>query len=369
MDERKVYNIGIEIVNDVSGLIKMEEIWHDLERNSDIYPFNTFEWIINWWKYFGYGKKLWVLLIHDGQLPIGIAPFMVTFGEKGLPVRRIKFIGSNNSDYLDFVVRRGYESQFYANLVSFLERKINPFTVLDLEHLPERSEIFPFIMGSSLYYDYDVQDICPYIELPSDWDEYIGSLDGKFRRNLNYETRRFFKDYNGIFSYIADADMLDTSMDRLIELHQERWRKRHMPGAFYSKKIRDFHKDVAHAMLLKGALSLYELKNGEKIVSSLLSYHIGRKRYYYISGYDLEYSKRSVGTITLGLAVKSSIEDGDEIFDFLRGDEEYKKNWTSLKKKNMRLVASYPSIAGKLYSYYIIAENKLVRKIKDRFSE
>lgn len=369
MDERKVYNIRIEVIKDAASLIRMEEVWHDLEKSSDIYPFNTFEWVINWWKYFGYGKRLWVLLIYDGQLPIGIAPFMITFGEWGLPIRRIKFIGSNNSDYLDFIVRRGYESQFYTNLVRFLERKINPFTVLDLEHLPEKSEVFPFIMGSCLYYDYDVQDICPYIELPSNWDEYIETLDGKFRRNLNYETRRFFKDYDGTFSSVTDVDVLDSSMDKLIELHQKRWRKKRMPGAFYSKRIRNFHKDVARAMLLKGALSLFELKDRAKVVSSLLSYHIGGKRYYYISGYDLDYSKRSVGTVILGLAIKFSIEAGDDTFDFLRGDEEYKKNWTSLKKKNMRLVAANKSIAGKLFSYYIIAENKLVKKIKDRFSE
>ncbi|AIS51433.1 cellulose biosynthesis protein CelD [Thermoanaerobacter kivui] len=369
MDERKVSNVIINVITGVSELLDIEDIWHELETVSDIYPFNTFEWVLNWWKYFGYGKKLWILVIYEESTPIGIAPFMITYFEKGLLAKRIKFIGSNNSDYLDFIVRRGYENQFYTSLVSFLERHIDAFTVLDLEHIPEKSEFFPFIMGSNLYYDYDVEDICPYVELPQSWEEYLNSLEGKFRRNLNYETRRFFKEYDGMFSCVKDIDGLDEAMDNLIVLHQRRWRERHMPGAFYSKRMREFHKDVARAMLLKGALSLFELKDGRKTVASLLSYHVGGKRYYYISGYDLDYSKRSVGTITLGLAIKQSIEEGDSVFDFLRGDERYKKNWNSLKKKNMRFVAAKPSIAGKLFCYYIIAENKIIKKIKDRFSE
>lgn len=369
MDERKILDIEIKIITNVRALLSIEDIWHDLEENSKMYPFNTFEWVINWWKYFGYGKKLWVLLIMDDYRPIGIAPFMITFGEMGLPIRRIKFIGSNNSDYLDFIVRYGCEDVFYQSLIKYLELRINQFTVLDLEHIPEDCNIYPYIIGSNLYYDYDVQDVCPYIELPDTWDEYLASLDGKFRRNIKYEIKRFFKQCDANFLCVSDENDIDNSMDRLIELHQKRWRKRHMPGAFYSKRLRSFHKDVAYDMLERGILSLFELKDKDKIVSSLLSYHIGGRRYYYISGYDLDYSRLSVGSVTLGLSIKRSIEVGDEIYDFLRGDESYKTNWTKLKKRNMRLVASYPSVAGKFYLYYIIAQNKLINKIKSRFSE
>ncbi|AEM77775.1 GNAT family N-acetyltransferase [Thermoanaerobacter wiegelii] len=368
MDERKVSNVIFEKITNVSELLDIEDIWHELENVAEIYPFNTFEWVLNWWKHFGYGKKMLVLLVYEENMPIGIAPFMITYFEKGLLVKRIKFIGSNNSDYLDFIVRKGHENEFYTSLVNFLERYIDAFTVLDLEHIPEKSEFFPYIMGSNLYYDYDVQDVCPYVELPQSWEEYLNSLDGKFRRNLNYEIRRFFKEYDGSFSMVKDIESIDRAMDNLIVLHQRRWRQRHMPGAFYSKRIREFHKDVAKDMLSKGELSLFELKDGGKTVASLLSYHVGGKRYYYISGYDLDYSKRSVGTITLGLAIKQSIEEGDRIFDFLRGDEEYKKNWTSSKKRNMRFVAARPTMAGKFFCYYIIAENKIIKKIKDRFS-
>ncbi|MGB9809054.1 MAG: GNAT family N-acetyltransferase [Caldanaerobacter sp.] len=369
MDERKVSHVTIERINNVSGLLEIEDIWHELEEEAKVYPFNSFEWVLNWWKYFGHGKSLEIIVVYEGSKPIGIAPFMITYFEKGLFAKRIKFIGSANSDYLDFVVRQGYEKQFYTAIVDFLEKKIDSLTVLDLEHIPENSEFFPYVMGSNLYYDYDVQDVCPYIKLPDTWEEYLESLEGKFRRNLNYEIRRFFKDYDASFTVVKDYDMVGKAMDTLIELHQKRWRKRHMPGVFYSKRIRDFHKDVAKDMFLKGELSLFELKDGAKTVASLLTYHIGNVRYYYIGGYDIEYGKRSVGNITLGLSIKQSIEEGDEIFDFLRGDEEYKKNWTSLKKRNMRFVASRSTFTGKLLCKYVMLENQIVKKIKDRFTQ
>lgn len=370
MDERKILNIEIKIVTNVNALLSIEDIWHDLEANSKmVYPFNTFEWVINWWKYFGYGKKMWILIVVDDDGPIGIAPFMMTYGEMGLPIRRIKFIGSNNSDYLDFLVRAGCENIFYTSLVKYLEIMINPFTVLDLEHIPDDSDIFPYIIDSKLYYDYDIEDICPYIKLPSTWDDYLSILEGKFRRNLRYEIKRFFKEFKGSFMSVFDKNKINESMDKLIKLHQERWRKKHMPGAFYSNRIKNFHKDVAYDMLKRGIVTLFELKDNTKIVADLLCYHVNRRRYYYISGYDLQYSKYSVGTVALGLAIDRSIEVGDEVFDFLRGDEKYKSDWTKLKKRNLRFVASYPSMVGKLYLYYIIAQNKLINKIKNRFSE
>ena len=368
MDERKISHMTVERITNISGLLEIEDIWHELEEEGKVYPFNTFEWVLNWWKYFGHGKNLEIIVVYEGTMPIGIAPFMITYFEKGLFAKRIKFIGSTNSDYLDFIVRSGYEKQFYTAIVDFLEKRIDSLTVLDLEHIPEDSEFFPYIMGSNLYYDYEVQDICPYIELPDTWEEYLEGLEGKFRRNLNYEVRRFFKEYDASFYVVKDFELVDRAMDTLINLHQKRWRQKHMPGVFYSKRIRDFHKDVAKDMFLKGELSLFELKDGVKTVVSLLSYHVGGIRYYYISGYDIEYSKRSVGNITVGLAIKHSIEEGDRVFDFLRGDEEYKRNWTSLKKRNMRFVASKPTFLGKLLCKWVIVENGIIKKIKDRFN-
>ncbi|HBT49062.1 MAG TPA: cellulose biosynthesis protein, partial [Caldanaerobacter subterraneus] len=75
-----------------------------------------------------------------------------------------------------------------------------------------------------------------------------------------------------------------------------------------------------------------------------------------------------VGNIAVGLAIKHSIEEGDRVFDFLRGDEEYKRNWTSLKKRNMRFVASKPTFLGKLLCKCVIVENGIIKKIKDRFN-
>ncbi|MGB9678837.1 MAG: GNAT family N-acetyltransferase [Thermoanaerobacteraceae bacterium] len=368
MDERQVSEVNVVIVKDLKGLLMLKEEWKDIEKSSEIYPFNTFEWVTNWWEFFGINKKLWILNFYKGDFLIGIAPFMITYGEMGLLAKRIKFIGSNNSDYLDFIVREGYESIFYKSLFNFLENKMDIFTVLDLEHIPESSKLFSFLTDNKLDYKYDVQDICPYVMLPESWDIYINSLNGKFRRNLNYETKRFFKDYDGTFSNVTDIKNLNYSMDKLIELHQARWKKKHMPGVFYSNKVRKFHKKVAKDMLLNRRLSLFELKDKDKVVSSLLSYHVNKKRYYYISGYDLDYDKRSVGTIMVGLAIKKSIEEGDEIFDFLRGDEDYKKNWTLSKKRNIRFIAANSNTLGRFYINYILSENKIIKKIKSKFN-
>ena len=62
-------------------------------------------------------------------------------------------------------------------------------------------------------------------------------------------------------------------------------------------------------------------------VAALYGFFYQRVFYFYQSGYDPRYRKHSVGLVTMGLAIKSAIEDGAEEYDMLHGDESYKFQW------------------------------------------
>ena len=58
--------------------------------------------------------------------------------------------------------------------------------------------------------------------------------------------------------------------------------------------------------------------------------------YYYLSGYDPDLEKISIGNTLVAHAVDEAIRDGAKVFDFLRGAEEYKYAWGAKDRMNRR---------------------------------
>src|SRR5204862_2967898 len=111
-----------------------------------------------------------------------------------------------------------------------------------------------------------------------------------FRKKLRYYQRSLdctFED--------ATAENLDTFLDALFELHAARWQQRGMPGMLADDVIQRFHREVIPRMLAAGALRMYAIHVGERIVAVYYGFAHGGTAYYYLSGYDPELEKLSIG--------------------------------------------------------------------------
>jgi CelD/BcsL family acetyltransferase involved in cellulose biosynthesis len=70
--------------------------------------------------------------------------------------------------------------------------------------------------------------------------------------------------------------------------------------------------------------------------------------YFYQSGFDAAYGKESVGLVSMGLSIKSAIEEGAEEFDLLHGDEEYKSHWSRQSRELCQLELYPPGGMGSI---------------------
>lgn len=57
-----------------------------------------------------------------------------------------------------------------------------------------------------------------------------------------------------------------------------------------------------------------------------------RRAYGYITGYNSEYSKLSPGRVMMAHSIKKAIDNHFQIYDFLRGNEEYKFSFFGAQK-------------------------------------
>jgi CelD/BcsL family acetyltransferase involved in cellulose biosynthesis len=95
------------------------------------------------------------------------------------------------------------------------------------------------------------------------------------------------------------------------------------------------------------------LKVDDKIVGYRYGFLYKQRFYDWNTSFDPAYFQYSPGKILVGEAIRSSIENRIEEFDFLRGDEEYKLKWTELSRAIYELFYFANSALGSiLASYY-----------------
>lgn len=346
--------------NDLDGL---REEWDDLlSRSRSASIFQTWEWITVSWQYFGQRKRLLVLCVRDGERLVGLAPLELTSMYLS-PLRRLQFIGTGVSDYLDFVLDADSEDAVLAAIDSWLADNHECWDLLDLQNIPENSSTKRPWNGSRLRRELLRQEICPYLPLPESWDEMHSSFGKKMRYNLGYYERLMKRNFNVHLDALS-AHELDEGMSAFFHLHTQRWRKRFLPGMLTGERKQKFHRDIAWLAHKKGWLRLHGLRLDGKLQSILYCFTFNDRGYYYLGGFEPELSKYSPGTVLTGYAIRDAIERGCTEFDFLRGNEPYKSRWTQHGRTNFRLVVKKETSRSRIAAAVCRLEQRIEHRVK-----
>ena len=333
-----------EDVRRASGLTALEAEWRALAASCPAATvFQTFEWNAAWWKHFGRvpGRALRVITFRDsaGAL-VGLAPLMTSFWY-ATPLRRLSFLGTGTSDYLDVLAQPGREPEVIQSLYRYLETT-RGWQIADFQQLREGSLLRQHAPppDSSLTALDVPGEACPYLALPGAWDMLLQGLGKKTRANIGYYDRGLQKVYAVEADPVRDPDALDDEMSRLFELHQRRWNQRWLPGVFGGRRVQAFHRDAARRLLERGWLRLFSLKLDGMTQASLYCFAFGDRMCYYQGGFEPTLSRLSLGTVLTARAMQTAIGEGREVFDFLRGDEPYKAKWTGASRTNLRRIVT-----------------------------
>jgi len=334
--------VQVADVRRAAGLAALEPEWQRLAsvcRTATV--FQTWEWNAAWWRHFGRtpGRRLRLVTFrdHDGTL-VGLAPLMTSFWY-GTALRRLSFLGTGTSDYLDVVAAPGREEAVSDGLYAYLEH-VGGWQIADFQQLREggcfRARRPP--EGVALA-SFDVPgEACPYLALPFAWDMLLQGLGKKTRTNIGYYDRALHKVYAVEVAPVTDEAELDDELTRLFELHQRRWNQRWLPGVFGGGRVQAFHRDVARRLLGQGWLRLFSLRLDGLTQASLYCFAYGDRLCYYQGGFEPTLARLSLGTVLTARAIQSAIGEGRQVFDFLRGDEPYKAKWTGAARINARRI-------------------------------
>jgi CelD/BcsL family acetyltransferase involved in cellulose biosynthesis len=79
-------------------------------------------------------------------------------------------------------------------------------------------------------------------------------------------------------------------------------------------------------------LRFYALWLDGQVVAALYGLADRSRFHFYISGFDPDAAKLSVGSLSIGHAVRQAMDEGLAEFHFLRGRERYKYDWGAVDR-------------------------------------
>ncbi|HEY6156211.1 MAG TPA: GNAT family N-acetyltransferase [Gemmatimonadales bacterium] len=186
---------------------------------------------------------------------------------------------------------------------------------------------------------------CPYLELPRSWDEYLSSLSASRRQTLRRRERNLERDH-GVALTDYGPENLAAGWRHLVELHERRWANGG-GGTFSDPRVERLHRAFAEELARGGRLWLTTLDLDGAPAAAWYGFADRDTVYFYQSGRDPRWEDQSVGVALMVKMIRRAIERGYRRFDFLRGDEAYKREWTTVEAVTRELVAFRPGWRGR----------------------
>lgn len=357
--------LRVETIDDPARFEALRDSWNELlESSPSDTVFLTWEWLHSWWKHLSAGTKLHVISISRGSRILAIAPF-VSRGPSLLGAPRLSFIGTGRvgSDYLDILVRGGAAAEAIPKLSAHL---IQMGAQIDLTQVRLTSSagrlLARELQAAGGLVRAKRTHRCPYIDLSGfTFDSYLGSLGSEHRYNFQRKLRKLETDHAMRFETVASEARRLELLPVLFELHRLRWSERGGSDGLAGDGIPEFHEEWSRLALERGWLRLFILWVKDAPAAALYGFRYGDVFSFYQSGLDPRFSKQSVGLVTMGLAIRSALNEGAAEFDFLHGEESYKFHWAKQSRRLCRLSVFPKGPLGHLASARSSARDSLAR--------
>ena len=330
--------------HDFASLASSLSAWNELAHGV---PFRRWDWLEAWWRNYGcddQGRvkpnyRLFVLTVHDdGGTLIGIAPWYQLRTRSG--ARVIHFLGDGEvcSDYLSILCRDGVEELVGEAIAKWLgncnsdsgdtndrwdrlefigvEGSDKPVNAL-LAHLRQQGSIVHVRQPMNTWR----------IALRTTWEEFLKKLSKQHRNRLRQADKRYFQTGHVTVHRVHTPAEWEKFFEIFVDLHQRRWQHSGLPGCFASKPFAALHREISARWSAAGLATLTWLEMDGKPLAAEYRLHGDGVMYAYQSGMDPDRLSVKPGEMGNMVAIRHAIDQGQQAYDLLRGDEEYKARW------------------------------------------
>ncbi len=311
------------VVDRFSSLDQLEHIrplWKELyERDTAANLFLSWEWLA---ACLSAEALPWVILgVRDGDGPyLAFLPLRLSqFPERGPALTRDLSLGlSPHADFTGMLGVGGEESRFIPALAHKIEGlgwdnfRLNNYADSRITALVQRftSSRYRIASGSPTP--------CPYVRLPSTWEEYLDSRGRSTRRTIRSHLRKL-ESLPGYRFHVASLDEATNAIDVLLRLHSLRWKKDF-------ERRRSIIGELLGRCYQSERFQVCAMYDGSTLVATQGFFFDRNRRTIvaYMIAHNPDYAQYSPGVMLGCVSVRRAIEEGYESFNFSHGAQDYK---------------------------------------------
>jgi CelD/BcsL family acetyltransferase involved in cellulose biosynthesis len=299
--------------------------------------------LFTWWRHFGADKRLLLIAAFENGMLAGLAPLYADACAEGF--RDLHFIGQGLSDYADFITPRDRPDIAEALVSALLDRR-SSWDGMDLEEIPAQSPnkvlLGRLIGADSVPGAWQTTVQCPYLPIKTSWEEFYGTMGKGFRHEVRNKLNRWNSRGSGRIEglelrYVDRREVDGAFVDEVVALSDRRRSSDGHRSPFLNHPDQEFLRDVLPLMGRRNQLRVGELRSGDTLLAFMLAFHWEGTAYTWNTQYEPAFSAFSLGRIVLVRLAEQRFRDGCHELDFMRGEEPYKFQWTSLSRTNLAL--------------------------------
>jgi CelD/BcsL family acetyltransferase involved in cellulose biosynthesis len=278
-------------------------------------PFVEPGWMRAWQMVFAPRAKLWIRSFRTSAGVLGMAPLRVEAGTARL-------IGDADvCDHLDLVCAAVCRAEFCSALLDHL--KADGVERLELSPLRPDSLVMEALVPAARAAGYAVstaeEDVLFEMPLPGSWEDYLQRLSGKQRHEVRRKLRRLANAADAGFRLVQEPAAPGSAVDDFLRLFR---RNRPDKAVFMDDRMQAYFRLLAEHV--RGTRIGFLDVDGTPAAAVWCCDHDGT-RYLYNSGFDARLGDLSVGILCKILSIRDAIARGLGKYDFLKGDEAYKR--------------------------------------------
>jgi CelD/BcsL family acetyltransferase involved in cellulose biosynthesis len=381
-DPAKPLELTLEVVTHVEGLGSLATDYERLQRvSANVLPFALHDWHVVWCNHLLRSSK------HVHAQPViyavrdaagacrAIVPMILTRRSLGpVVVRALDMLGPDPAitEIRMPLVEPGCEGPVAAAV----QRELVANQQWDWVHWTGITETFGAALAANADLHWHEPQLDYVLDLPPSWE----LLRARLRRNIRESLRHCYNSLtrDGLTFELAvakDGPAVQHALGRFFALHAARAQLNggvEHADHFARPMLRRFLSDVCDRLARRGAVCVFEMMIGGKVVASRIGFVVGDSLYLYYSGFDPAWSKYSVMTTTLAEAIKYAIAEKLTTVNLSPGTDVSKTRWSPRAIELGNAVQVARSLKSRIaYNLYQRAKSQagLPSWLADRFAE
>lgn len=341
----------LRCVDTLDEFDRLREDWAAAYKaDSHATVFLSWVWLRGWFEVAPYEWLVLAIQSNSTSSPVAFLPLGIDASR-----RRLQMGGAPWADYTGFVCIPEYQEKALKAFAGFIQRQLqwdgfcmrdvsDPRLDLFLRHFSEKSFHIQEKKGIS----------CPYIPLPNSWEHYLrNSVSRRTRKNLRRYLRRL-ESRSDLQVTPVREDNLEHQIETFLALYQMRW------GEQSERAFRRF-RTIFRRCFESNSLWLTVLWAADTPIAADAGFVDRDKKVFssYLGGWDDGFADLSPGDTLSAYAIRYAIENGFQVYDFLRGAERYKFSFGAEERFNRDVIIARKSLR--------LAARKLVRRVRPVF--